>query len=227
MESIVKKFLLETDIPGKYKFACKECSKETSHSIVAAYEESGSQDCGGGNTFDWTTVSQIIQCQGCETVSFRVSSKNSEDYDFDYETNSQSYNEVVKLYPGRSTGLKVIDSYLLPFNVQEIYHQTIFAIENEQNILAGIGIRALIETICKDLNAEGRDLFHKINYLHTMSIVTKEGVDTLHKLRVLGNDAAHEVKAHSRQQLSLAIQIIEHMLDGTYIIPKKVAQTFS
>lgn len=226
MGNIERKFQLESNIPGKHKFTCKECSKETTHSIVAAYKENGSQDCRGGNSYDWSTVNQIIQCQGCEAVSFRVSSSNSEDYEHDHDDGSIYYNETVKFYPGRSVGLKEIDSYLLPLNVQEIYQETISAIENEQNILAGIGIRALIETICKDLSAEGRDLYQKINALHEKSIVTKEGVDTLHKLRVLGNDAAHEVKKHNHQQLSLAIQIIEHMLDGTYIIPHKVAQAF-
>ncbi|SDA83193.1 protein of unknown function [Pseudomonas sp. NFPP33] len=223
MGNTEKTFLLESNVPGKYKFICRECSKETTHLIVAAYKESGSQDCGGGNNYDWNEVSQIIQCQGCEAVSFRVESTNSEDYEYDYESNSTYSIETIKFYPGRSAGLKAIDSYLLPLNVQEIYKETILAIENEQNILAGIGVRALVETICKDLNAEGKDLYNKINSLREKAIVTKEGVETLHKLRVLGNDAAHEVKKHNHQQLSLAIQIIEHMLDGTYIIPHKVA----
>ena len=226
MNNIEKTFLLENNIPGKHKFICRECSKETTHSIVAAYKERGSQDCGGGNSVDWVEINQIIQCQGCEAVSFRVESTNSEDYEHDYESHELHYNETVKFYPGRSAGLKAIDSYLLPSNVQEIYQETIFAIEHEQNILAGIGVRALIETICKDLNAEGKDLYHKINFLQEKSIVTKEGVETLHKLRVLGNDAAHEVKKHDHQLLSLAIQIIEHMLDGTYIIPHKVSLAF-
>ncbi|WP_068828059.1 DUF4145 domain-containing protein [Pseudomonas sp. BMS12] len=223
MGNIERTFLLESNVPGKYKFICRECSRETTHIIVAAYKESGSQDCGRGNSYDWNEANQIIQCQGCEAVSFRVESTNSEDYDYDHESNTRYDIETIKFYPGRSAGLKAIDSYLLPLNVQDIYKETILAIENEQNILAGIGIRALIETICKDLNAAGKDLYNKINSLQEQGIVTKEGVETLHKLRVLGNDAAHEVKKHNQQQLSLAIQIIEHMLDGTYIIPHKVA----
>lgn len=226
MGIIKKKFTLENNIPGKHKFICRECSKETTHSIVSSYKELGSEDSGGGDTFDWAEISQIIQCQGCEAVSFRVESTNSEDYHHDNDNFERHYNETVKFYPGRSAGLKAIDSYLLPSNVQEIYQETIFAIEHEQNILAGIGVRALIETICKDRNAEGKDLYHKINSLQEKSIVTKEGVEILHKLRVLGNDAAHEVKKHDYQQLSLAIEIIEHMLDGTYIIPHKVSLAF-
>lgn len=224
MGKIYKTYTLETSVEGKHRFICRECSKETLHVIVAAYTEQGSEDCGGGNSVHWEKVDQIIQCQGCESVSFRVSSTNSDD--FDWEPEGMSLNESVTYYPGRSAGLKAIDSYLLPAGVQGIYQETVLAIENEQSILAGIGIRALIETICKDLNAEGNNLHDKINSLRAKAIVTNEGVATLHKLRVLGNDAAHEVKKHTNKQLSLALQIIEHMLDGTYIIPSKVSEAF-
>ena len=225
MGELEKDFSLDIEIKGKHKFVCKECSRETYHKIVASYVERGSQDCEGGNYVDWKEENQIIKCLGCETVSFRVVSTCSEDCDYDIDGN-MFCNERIKFYPGRSAGLRAINSYLLPQNVQSIYTETILAIENEQNVLAGIGIRALIETVCKDLEADGKDLYNKINSLEKESIVTKEGVETLHKLRVLGNNAAHEVKAHSKQQLAVAIQIIEHMLDGTYIIPKKVSEVF-
>lgn len=225
MGKIEKKFSLMENIEESHKFTCKECSKETSHKIIATYTELGTEDCGGGHSVDWTEKNQIIQCLGCETVSFRVASTFSEDWDFDRDGNAY-YNETVKYYPARSEGLKAINSYLLPENVQRIYEETVLAIENEQNILAGIGIRALVETICKDLNAEGDSLFQKIESLGAKSIITNEGISTLHKFRALGNNAAHEVKKHNKQQLSLAIQIIEHMLDGTYIIPHRVSEVF-
>lgn len=218
----MKDFTLENNLEGTYKFICKECSRETSHKIISSYCENGSEDHGDGNSIDWNIKNQIIQCLGCENVSFRVSSTCSEDYDVDID--GIYHYETIKYYPSRFEGLKAINIYLLPVEVQGIYQETILAIENEQNILAGIGMRALIETICKDQKAEGKDLYQQINSLHQKSIVTKEGVDTLHKLRVLGNKAAHEVQAHNKEQLSLAIQIIEHMLDGTYIIPHKVSR---
>ena len=225
MGDITKEFSLEKVSTKTYKFICKECSKETSHIIASAFTERGSEDCGSGHSVDWNSTSQIIQCQGCESVSFRIVSTNSEDYEY-YDNETTYYNEYITYYPARSEGLKAINSYLLPSNVNAIYKETILAIENDQKVLAGIGIRALIETICKDLSAEGKDLYNKINDLHSKSIVTKEGMDALHKLRVLGNSSAHEVKAHNKKQLLLAIQIIEHMLDGTYIIPQKVSKAF-
>lgn len=217
-------FKLKAPEDEKLKVVCRECCRETIHIIAASYMESGSEDVGGGHSVDWTCENQVIQCLGCESVSFRVVSTCSEDYHVDED--GMEYIETIKYYPGRAERLKGINTCLLPAMVQPIYEETVLAIENEQNVLAGIGVRALIETICKDQEAEGKDLYHKINSLKDKSILTSEGAETLHKLRILGNSAAHEVKAHNKEQLFLALQIIDHMLDGTYIIPHQVAKVF-
>lgn len=224
MGEITKNFNLQPTDEKKYRITCKECSVETIHSIITSFNESSFEDGGDGNGIHWDCANQIIQCLGCETVSFRTVSTCSEDVEHDHD--GSFYPETIKYYPGRTEGIKSIESHLLPYSVQQIYQETILSIENEQYILAGIGVRAIVETICKDLETEGRDLYHKINTLKERSIVTTEGADTLHKLRVLGNSAAHEVKAHNSRQLELAMQIIEHMLDGTYIIPERVQQVF-
>ena len=224
MGEITKKFTLVKGDEKKHHIICRECSRETLHSIVASFNESGSEDIDGKHSVEWNCDSQTIQCLGCETVSFRTVSTFSEDVGYDHE--GPYYPETIKYYPGRSEGIKSIETQFLPRKIQEIYKETILSIENEQYVLAGIGIRAIVETVCKDLQAEGDNLYQKINSLKEQSIVTAEGTDTLHKLRVLGNDAAHEVKAHDSRQLELAMRIIEHMLDGTYIIPRKVEHVF-
>ncbi|MCS0335858.1 DUF4145 domain-containing protein [Vibrio diabolicus] len=224
MGEITQSFELNTSDENKHRLYCKECNGMTLHSIVSSFDENGSEDCGGGHSVDWHCKNQTIQCLGCQTVSFRTVSTFSEDFEFDYE--GVYHPETIKYYPGRVEGVKSLESHLLPYTIQQIYKETVLSLENDQFILAGIGIRAIVETICKDLEAEGRDLYSKINTLKDRSIVTQEGADTLHKLRVLGNSAAHEVKAHNSQQLELALQIIEHMLEGTYIIPSRVEYVF-
>ena len=225
MSNISKSFSLKDRDQHKHLIICRECSRDTSHLIVASFDESGSEELGGGHSIDWNLKNQIIQCLGCETVSFRTVQTCSEEQDYDYEGNSY-YPETIKYYPGRAKGIKALEDNLLPYKIRGIYKETILSIENGQYVLAGIGIRAIIETICKEVKAEGKDLFHKINWLKVKSVVTEHGAETLHKLRVLGNDAAHEVKAHNSAQLELAMKIIEHMLDGTYIIPAKLKSAF-
>lgn len=224
MDKITKSFKLIKAEERNYKIYCKECSGITLHSVVCSFDETGSEDCGGGHSVDWNCRNQTIQCLGCETVSFRTVSTFSEDFEYDHD--GVFHPETIKYYPGRVAGVKSLESHLLPYTIQQIYKETVLSLENDQFILAGIGIRAIVETICKDHEAKGRDLYQKINTLKEKSIVTQEGADTLQKLRVLGNSAAHEVKAHNSQQLELALQIIEHMLEGTYIIPARVESVF-
>ena len=199
--------------------SCRICKRSTKHAILSGTELSGSTPMGHGDYFQWNNEYQIIQCLGCETVAFRETHENSEDY---YQVGPDDYEHAlsVDIYPNPEEGRNLIqDDYLLPIDLQRIYSETIKSINNGLAVLTGIGIRAIVETICKDKNAAGKDLYKKINDLVTQGVLTKDGADILHKLRTLGNEAAHEVKPHDKVQLGLALDVIDHLLQGVYILP--------
>lgn len=81
-------------------------------------------------------------------------------------------------------------------------NETIKAMNIEQPALAGGGIRAIAEGICRDRNAEGKDLFLKINSLVMLGVLTIEGAETLHKVRSLENIELGCPKAHIVHQQS-------------------------
>lgn len=225
------KIKIEKDRSVNHKplVACVTCKRETKHSVLRSIEVSGKEDLGPDEPpFSWNDTFQIVQCRGCETISFRKLHQNSEDYasvgpgpgDWDYAIRED-------LYPSRAEGRDPIeDDKLLPTNLQRIYQETIKALNSSQPVLAGIGIRAIIETVCKEKSATGKDLFAKINDLVGKGVLTQEGADILHKLRVLGNQAAHEVKPHDSVQLDLALDVIDHLLMGVYVLPHHASKTF-
>jgi len=43
-------------------------------------------------------------------------------------------------------------------------------------------------------------------------------------MRILGNEAAHEVKPHSEETLNLAMDVVEHMLNDVYILPASTSK---
>lgn len=160
---------------------------------------------------------------------FRKTHMNSEDvehyagpdgWEAEYVTFEDYYPNPEK----NRTGLS--DDYLLPEKLQRIYNETLSALNGNNPVLTGIGLRAIIETVCKDQSATGRNLYSQINILVEQSVLTKEGAEILHKLRVLGNDAAHEVKPHSNVQLGLAFDVVEHLLQGVYILPYHAKMKF-
>lgn len=204
------------------KVACKECRRDTNHIVLKSVEVSGSEPMAPDMDFYWATSYQIIRCQGCDTVSFRSIGSNSEDVDHRGDTI-----EYENLYPSRTEGREVLsDAHILPNDLERIYRETITALNCNQPVLAGIGIRAIIETVTKEKNASGNSLSSNIDNLVVLGVLTKDGADILHKLRVLGNNAAHEVKAHSGTELTLAMDVVEHLLQAVYILPFHAKRTF-
>lgn len=211
----------------KIEVECRECKRSTKHLILASADISGSERLSWNYEMDWVVSNQIVQCQGCETVSFRRVSSDSESPPIQVGLDEYEEDELIEIFPNPNEGRQTLsDSHILPSKVQRIYEETIRSLNGSQPVLCGIGIRALIETVAKEKQAPSRDLYGKINDLVSQGVLTQEGADILHKLRTLGNDAAHEVKPHSDQQLGLAMDVVEHLLQGVYILPHHANNTF-
>jgi hypothetical protein len=206
---------------------CSKCDGKTYHLVRSSLDISGKESHISGGAFWWESHYQIIQCQGCKTISFRMCSTNSEDFEPDDEGH---FVEVVSenLYPSRVEGRKGLDEgvWHLPSKVRRIYAETLQALNSQSPVLAGIGLRALVETVCEEKSAEGGNLMQQIDDLTLKGILTPAGTKILHKIRTLGNAAAHEVKPHSEQQLGIALDVIEHLLIDVYILPKQVEAVF-
>lgn len=204
---------------------CRNCHVETRHKVVQSVDVSGREYSRGEFIFGYNDSYQIVQCQGCDDVSFRKVHTNSEDIDYDPDENEQFYTATIDVYPSRVAGrhkLRQID--LLPFQISRIYNETHAALCNKQPILAGIGIRALIEAVCQEEQAVGKNLEQKIDDLVTLEVLTKPGAEMLHGTRILGNTAAHEVKPYSETMLGNAMDVVEHLLESVYIFPTATAK---
>lgn len=56
--------------------------------------------------------------------------------------------------------------------------------------------------------------------------MSQSGVEILQKLRVLGNNAAHDVQKQNIEQLKLAFDVIDNIVHIVYVLPQKTAQVF-
>jgi hypothetical protein len=199
------------------RVTCASCKRPTKHVVKAAYKQ----------RFDWGEIQedrlyQIVACEGCEEVSLRYFLQSSEDFTVDEQTGKTVYLGTEELYPPRLEGRSVLaDDHFLPPQVRDIYKETLKALQAEQRILAGIGIRALIEAVCAHKEAKGSNLEKRIDWLAAEGVLAKPGAEILHKLRVIGNEAAHEVRASRDHELSTAFDVIEHLLQGVYLLPAK------
>ncbi len=199
---------------------CVSCANDTKHKVLLSADYRGSAT---EMEFDWCETYQVLECLGCESLSFRKVTSNSEDVD-QVGDNEWEVNEKVELFPPCIGNRKNLpNTHLLPVNVKRIYDEVKLALSSSQPVLGGIGIRALIETVCKEKNSVGANLENKIDNLSAKGFLTAEGAEILHGLRFLGNDAAHEGKPHSEKTLIVAFDVIENLLTNVYILPKVAA----
>ncbi|MDR2756366.1 MAG: DUF4145 domain-containing protein [Planctomycetaceae bacterium] len=212
---------------------CGRCHRKTNHKILFSEQ----QDYGNDEIVG-TYKYQVIQCQGCDTISFRKLESNSENYA--PETGEPDVFET--LYPERieeknATNIIEWRSYNeLPPKVNGLYEETTRCFSQGFRILCAAGIRAIVEAVCQDKNIKkgtvtikdksgktktkiSSNLEGKINNLAENDILTKSNADILHSLRYLGNEALHELEVPSTEELSLALGIIIHILDDIYKFP--------
>lgn len=204
------------------------CKQATYHKVVSSLDLDGHVYNQHVGDFYWDTSYQIIECQGCKAISFRKTHSDSENLDFNADDEMLEPIETSTLYPSRIEGRTDLgyESKLLPPQIQIIYQETLQALNAYSPVLAGVGLRAIIETVCKEKSAEGRNLYEKIDDLVEKKILTPSGASILHKIRTLGNKAAHEVTPHSAEQLGLAMEVAEHILKDVYILPKRMDSDF-
>ena len=105
---------------------------------------------------------------------------------------------------------------MLPDPVQPLYTESHSALISKLRVLAGIGMRAVVEAVCKHEAAAGKDLEKRIESLVEKGLIATEDGRILHSLRFMGNQAAHE-----DDELATAFAVVEPLLQGVYVIQRK------
>lgn len=166
----------------------------------------------GSFTIDTWNTYQIIECQGCQTLSFRHLHQSSEDLEPAEDGDGLVAIDTVKLYPSRVAGRRPLENaYLLPSPIRRIYDESREALGSGMHVLAGVGLRALVEAVCTERQAKGGNLEKRIDALVSQGVLTESGAEILHSLRLMGNAAAHEVKPHSADDLAVGLDVVEYV----------------
>lgn len=228
----------------KFKAFCATCKTETNHTVAQSVDAIGSEvfhygpDENDSDSIDWRDHYQIIQCLGCDAFSFRHKNWFSEAQEY-YGADDYKDGTTTLLYPQRSKDiLNAKDLYNAPKNLRAIYKEVVNCFNGDSPVMCAAGLRATIEGLCAEHSVndgpvevqkpDGKveikrkdSLEGKISGLCEKGILTKKNADILHEHRYMGNSAVHELSRPAEEDLRLAIEIIEHVLESLYEIPEK------
>ncbi len=207
----------------KVRTHCNKCRKDVNHEILMNYYQNGTAVLGSDfdmrygkvdYTADYFNDYQIIKCLGCDSISFRS-----------YNYFSEIQNEIddgtwEERYP-ESAERTEKDFKYLPSTLIEIYEEVVMAYNKKGSILCAAGIRAILEGICKDKGITDDNLDKKIQEMCKQGFIAKQHESILHKLRFLGNEVLHELQKPTQEEISAALDIIEHVIESLYEIERK------
>jgi hypothetical protein len=104
-----------------------------------------------------------------------------------------------------------------------LYWEVVTCFNSDCLLLCTIGLRALIEGVCKDKGVAGRDLKDRISglikFLPSLNLI-----EALHDFRLAGNDAVHELQALTRDDARASIEVMEDLLNFLYDLDYKASQ---
>jgi hypothetical protein len=112
------------------------------------------------------------------------------------------------------------DATNLPPNIHQSLEEAVKAEAAECHRAAALMVRRVLEELCADQKAEGKDLMTRIAALHAVAVVPPALLEAANELRILGNDAAHvEAKAYDdigKNEAVLAIELAKELLKAVY-----------
>lgn len=212
-------------MPEDLRVFCNSCKRETRHSIQRNFEQ----------VFNDGQIEhcQVIQCAGCDEVSFLKI----------HIINIELAPPIItnQVFPPRTLQIyKQFDG--MPEKLDRIYKEMIDTFNSKSFILCAGGLRALVEGICAERHIyegpkrnqetgeylinqknqqliRGRNLACKIEGLAESHLLTEPQARALHQHRYLGNSALHELEIPSAEMLIIAISIIENVMESLYNIP--------
>lgn len=112
------------------------------------------------------------------------------------------------------------DSSHLPTNIVATLEESIRCHAAGCYRASALMVRRVLEEVCADKQADGKDLNQRIGALGKVIVVPQGLIEAAHDLRLLGNDAAHiEAKTYdniSEEEVSVAIDLAKEILKAVY-----------
>lgn len=165
----------------------------------------------------------IVECSGCKQISFLEEQWDSESFTSDEKDKLLTHHILIpSSYKKYERGI-IHDA---PNNIKYISREIIIAISAELPILSRVGLRILIEYIAREIYPDNKQsLKKKIDKLILDNYLNETEGQMIHKLREIGNRAAHDIISYHAiniapmAQARLGFRIVKHLINKIYIIP--------
>lgn len=203
--------------PATKRIFCNKCRGQRTHALKFIHH--GQEGDPSEDQYFEAWTDSLWVCCGCETATLI--------HEWEMvgaEGITGAPQPEVHLYPPRVVGKKQPKYFIkLPRRLSKLYDELLGAFNSGSMLLTTIGLRALIEGICKDKGIKADNLEHRIDGL--MAFFPNQSlIDSLHGFQFSGNDAAHDLEPMFPTEAADAIEVMEDLLNFMYEFDYKASQ---
>ena len=173
--------------------------------------------------FDCSISYYVLQCSGCDTISFLENYSDTEMYDYSHDGEMKYYNRET-IYPPRIArklpqwlgNLRFIEDELYDV-LQEIY----VALQNDLPVLATQGTRTALEIAMTKKVGDKDTFLDKVNAFIEAGFMQKDLKQPLLDALNAGSASAHRGYKPNNREISEIFDLVEGIIHAVFIIPQK------
>jgi Domain of unknown function (DUF4145) len=201
------------------KSYCDVCRGDKNHVVLHSEKR-------GDNTEDmfWSAEYMLLQCQGCDHVSFRMESSSSEDWPGD-GPNVEIFprTKVTRQRPVWFEDFLGFDS-ALPVPLNKMLRQVYEAFDEKLFWLVIMGTRAVIEAVMISKVGDQKSFAENLSQFSKQGYITDSHRQALNAAIDEGSAAIHKAKITNSATALAAIQVMENVLEAIYVLPEHEKQ---
>lgn len=191
---------------------CNQCQRNTRHEYLADVSQKDSEIYAGFGSIDWSYTYQILQCRGCNNVTYHTEYWNSEDADVEEGPFVQH-----TYYPPMMSRPKPAWVQQLDSDIQLVLEEVYTSFYHSLRYLTAVGARTILDMMIVSKIGDIGTFQQKIDKLRNDGHITDKDKELIATLTETGNAAAHRGYAPSIKNLASILGILEVLLHKFYI----------
>lgn len=201
---------------------CNQCGRSTEHRVLHDEDCSVTEEVDqhiSVTAYEWN---RLLMCAGCKTVSMERITGHSEDWD--PETGQSNCRQ--EYFPPRTyrPTPRWLDELTIPAYVRSSLAEIYVAVQNDVRGLAGMGIRALLESLMIKTVGDNGTFAANLDAFVSAGHVSRGQKEMFESTLELGHAAMHRGFVPSGAAVVACLDATEHVVQSLYVFPARSAE---
>ena len=192
---------------------CNECHHKTLHKLLKSTRDEGSEPYDENYHTWWRITHQMFECCGCKSVVLRRIHEFSE-----WE------GAEIRFFPPPASRRKPDWFHRIPPELASVLNEVYNSLDADNRALPMMGARAVLDMVFVDKVGDAGGFAEKLKQLEAQGFISQKNRQVLDVALDAGNAAAHRGYAPKLAEVHSVMDIVENLLQATYVLDKVAAE---